>query len=72
MTEDVAGVALEAGFAVLMAAAPLAGVILAIRALRRHAGRPAHAALAVNGLLLLFVLYQFFDAIRMSFFAPLD
>jgi hypothetical protein len=72
MTEDVAGVALEAGFAVLLAAAPLVGVILAIRALRRHAGRPAQAALAANGLLLLLVLYQFFDAIRMSFFAPLD
>ena len=72
MTEDVAGVTLEVAFALALATAPVLGVIFAARALRRHATRSAWAALAANGLLLLFVLYQFVDTIRMSFFAPLD
>lgn len=72
MTEDVAGVALEVAFAFALAAAPVAGVILAARALRRHVTRSAWTALAANGLLALLVLYQFVDAMRMSFFAPLD
>jgi hypothetical protein len=72
MTEDVAGVALEAGFALLVALVPVAGVILAISAIRRHATGWAKAALVANALLVLFVAYEFVDAIRMSFFAPLD
>lgn len=72
MTEDVAGVVLEVVFALVLVAAPVLGVVLAIRALRRQATRSAWAALVLNGLLVLLVLYQFVDAIRMSFFAPLD
>lgn len=72
MTEDVAGVALEVLFAIVFAAAPVTGVVLAARALRRHVTHWAQAALVANGLLVLVATYQFVDAIRMSFFAPLD
>ena len=72
MTEDVIGVALEVGFALVLAAAPVIGVIAAAKAVRRHAGGTARLALTANALLVLVVLYQFVDAIRMSFFAPLD
>lgn len=72
MTEDLAGVALEIVFVSVLAAAPVAGIVFAIRSLRCRTTRSAWAALAAHGALLLLVLYQFADAIRMSFFAPLD
>ena len=44
MTEDVLGVALEVAFALLLAAPPVAGVISAVRALRRRTTGWARAA----------------------------
>jgi hypothetical protein len=72
MAGGLAGWAAEVGFDLVLLAVPVVGVVLARRALRAGAGRAAWAGLAVNALLALLVLYQFVDAIRMSYFAPLD
>ena len=53
---------------VVIAAAPVAGVVLATKALRRQRRGSAWAALVVNALIALLVAYQVFDEIRMSYF----
>ena len=72
MEGGIAGWTAEVLFAVLLASGPVAGVWLAVRALRRGGQRKAWAGLILNGLLVLLVAYMFVDAIRMSYFAPLD
>lgn len=72
MEGGVAGWTAEVLFALLLAGAPVAGVWLAVRAIRRGGRRAAWAGLILNGLLVLVVVYMFVDAIRMSYFAPLD
>jgi hypothetical protein len=72
MTDDFAGVALEASHIVIKLLAPVLGVMFAVQALRRHSSRTAQVAVTFNELLVLMLVYQFVDAIRPSFFAPLD
>ena len=72
MEGGVAGWTAEVLMAVLLATAPVVGVWFAVRALRRGAQRKAWAGLVLNGLLVVWVAYMLFDAIRMSYFAPLD
>lgn len=72
MEGGVAGWFAEVFFALLLVSAPVAGIWLAARALRRGGQGKAWAGLVLNGLLLLLVVYMFIDAIRMSYFAPLD
>lgn len=72
MEEGVAGWVTEIVFALLLVAAPVAGVWFAVRALRDEGRWPAWTGLVLNALLVLFVAYMFVDAIRMTFFAPLD
>lgn len=52
----------------LVAAAPVTGVVLAVRALRLGARASTWAAFALNTLLTLFVAYGVFDEIRMAYF----
>lgn len=52
----------------LIAAAPVAGVGLAVMALRRGGRVQSWLALSANALVLLLVVYQVFDEIRMSYF----
>jgi hypothetical protein len=52
----------------MVAAAPVAGMVLARQALRRGARWGARASLATHGLIALLVAYQVFDEIRMSYF----
>lgn len=52
----------------IVTAAPVAGIVLATKAIRRGAGWPARASLVTNGLIALLVAYQVFDEIRMSYF----
>jgi uncharacterized membrane protein len=72
MAGGVAGWVTEVGFALLLIAAPVAGVVFARRALSTERSRMAWAGLVLNGLLVLVVVYTFVDAVRMSYFAPLD
>lgn len=72
MEEGIAGWVTEIVFVLLLVAAPVAGVWFAVRALRDQGRWPAWTGLVLNALLVLFVAYMFVDAIRMSFFAPLD
>ncbi len=52
----------------LLAAAPVTGVVLAVRALRLGGRASAWVALALNALVTLFVAYTVFDEIRMAYF----
>lgn len=52
----------------LLAAGPVTGVVLAVRALRLGARASAWAAFALNALVTLFVAYTVFDEIRMAYF----
>ena len=72
MAGGFAGWAVEILFALVLVSAPLAGTWLAVRAVRSGAGTKAWTGLVLNGLLVLLVLYMFIDAVRMSYFAPLD
>jgi hypothetical protein len=72
MAGGFAGWAVEVTFALLLVAAPVAGVWWARRALKEGPSRTAWAALVANALLVLLVVYMFVDAVRMSYFAPLD
>jgi hypothetical protein len=74
MEGGIAGWTAEVLSAVLLAGGPVAGLWLAVRALRggsRHKAW-AWAGLIVNALLVVLVAFMFVDAIRMSYFAPLD
>lgn len=72
MEGGIAGWTAEVLFTVLLVSGPVTGVWLAVRALRRGGRGKAWAAVVLNGLLVLLVVYLFADAIRMSYFAPLD
>ena len=72
MEGGVAGWLFEIGFALLLVAAPVAGVWCAVRSLRQGGRWPAWTGLVLNALLVLVVVYTFVDAINMSYFAPLD
>ena len=72
MQGGVAGWLAEVVFALLLVSAPAGGVWLAARALRHGGKGKSWAGLILNGLLVLLVVYMFVDAIRMSYFAPLD
>lgn len=52
----------------LLAAAPVTGVTLAVRAQRRGARASAWIALTLNSLIALLVAYMIFDEIRMTYF----
>ncbi len=52
----------------LLAAAPVTGVALAVRAQRRGARASAWIALTLNSLIALLVAYMIFDEIRMTYF----
>jgi hypothetical protein len=72
MAGGLAGWATEIAFALALVAPPVAGVWFAVRALRAGGRWPAWTGLVLNALLVLLVAYMFVDAIRMSYFAPLD
>lgn len=72
MEEGLAGWVTEIAFALLLVAPPVVGIWFAVRALRDGRRWPAWTGLVLNALLVLLVAYQFVDAVRMSFFAPLD
>ncbi len=55
----------------LMAAAPVAGVAFAVRALRRGGRAGAWVGLVLNSLVTLMVAYMAFDEIRMAYFPHL-
>jgi hypothetical protein len=52
----------------LLAAGPVTGVVLAVRALRLGAHASAWVAFVLNVLITLFVAYSVFDEIRMAYF----
>ena len=57
----------EIGFTLLVGAPAGVGIAYAVRALRRGARASAGAALALDSVLLLLVLYMFADAVRMTY-----
>jgi hypothetical protein len=67
MERGVAGWVSEIAFALVLAAPALAGVAFAVRALRRAGRWQAWAGLAVNALLVLWVVYMFVDAVHMTY-----
>lgn len=72
MEGGIAGWLAEVSFALLLVSAPVLGVWFGARALRHGGAGKAWAGVVLNGLLVLLVVYMFVDAIRMSYFAPLD
>lgn len=52
----------------VLAAAPVAGVMFAVRALRLEVANRARLGLVLNALALLFTAYLVFDEIRMAYF----
>ncbi|MGN6577227.1 MAG: hypothetical protein ACTHKG_16260 [Nocardioides sp.] len=72
MAGGFAGWAVELGFVAVLLAAPVAGIWLARQALRSGSSRTAWTGLVANAFLVLLVAYLFVDAVRMSYFAPLD
>ena len=52
----------------LLAAGPVTGVVLAVRALRLRARASAWVAFALNALITFFLAYSVFDEIRMAYF----
>lgn len=68
MQRGVAGWASEVGFALVQVAPAVVGVAFAIAALR-HSGRvAAWVGLALNALLVAFVIYMFVDAVHMTYY----
>ena len=69
MAHSVAAWAFDVASWLALAAAPVLGIALAVRAERAGAHAPAWAiALGVNAVVLLVVAYQVVDEIRMSYF----
>lgn len=68
MQRGVAGWVMEVLFALLLVAAPVAGVWFAGAALRRRGRWGAWVGLVLNGLLVLLVAYMFVDAILMTYY----
>jgi hypothetical protein len=65
---SVAGWAWAIGLWLLLVAAPVAGVVLAVKALRRGGRSVAWTGFALNGVLVLLSAYMIFDEIRMTYF----
>jgi uncharacterized membrane protein len=65
---SVAGWVAAAASWLVLAAAPVAGVVFGVRALRLEASNRARLGLVLNGLALLFTVYLVFDEIRMAYF----
>ena len=65
---NVAGWAVAIAFWLLLGAAPVAGVVFAVKALRRGGRVGAWVGLVVNAALILVVAYTLFDEIRMTYF----
>ncbi len=68
MAGGFAGWATEIIFALVLVAAPVAGVWFAITALRRGGKGGAWAGLVLNALLILLVVFLFLDAIHMTYY----
>jgi hypothetical protein len=65
---SVAGWVAAVGSWLVLAAAPVAGVMFAVRALRLEVSNRARLGLVLNALALLFTAYSVFDEIRMAYF----
>jgi hypothetical protein len=68
MAAGFGGWAAEIVTTAILFAAPAVGVWFAVRALRRGSDGKAWVAFALNALLVLWVLYMFADAIRVSYY----
>jgi hypothetical protein len=68
MQRGVAGWVAEVLLALVLVSAPVTGVWLAVRSLRRGGAWPAWTALVLNVALVLLTCYLFFDAVRMTYF----
>lgn len=68
MAHSVAGWVWAVAFWVLLLAAPVTGVVLAAKALRRGGARAARTALVLNGALVLIAAYMAVDEVRMAYF----
>lgn len=65
---SVAGWVWAIGLWLLLVAAPIVGVMLAVKALRRGGRTAAWTGFALNGVLVLLSAYMIFDEIRMTYF----
>lgn len=68
MQRGVAGWVCEVGFALVLAAPAVAGIVFAVAALRRSAHVSAWVALIANAALATVVLYMFLDAVHMTYY----